>query len=65
MRTKYHPLRKGFNECMGFYEKRDNVLKSVKKKYDTDTNSQPEAMGAKIEAHIPLSDQFSLNFDLY
>ena len=58
-------LRKGFNFALGWYEKRDNVSQTPRKKHDVDLNSQPEAMKAKGEASIPISDQYTLGLNVY
>ena len=58
-------LLKGFNYALNYYQKRDDSSSTPRKKYDVTLNSQPEAMKAKGEASIPISDQYTLGLNVY
>jgi len=64
MIQKYHPLRKGYNEALGYYEKSNSVSDTPKRKCYMEINSQPEAIKAKSEASISSLSQYSITFNI-
>ena len=64
-KIKYYPLRRGFNECLGIYEKRDDSCMTKSKRKSTEKRETPKGIDNITEVSIPTSTQYLLNYDMY
>ena len=64
-KNEFYPLRRGYNDCLGVYEKRDDTNFTRKRNRIGNEVDVPNGNRIIIESHIPIQQQYSLNFDMF
>jgi len=64
-KEKYYPLRKGYNDLLGYYEKRIDLKGSIAKKTKSSQFDTPRGEVSRIEASAPIHLRDQLSFDMF
>ena len=64
-KNENYPLRKGFNDALGYYQSRNDAVSSSVTKKGAYKDVQPQAYASRTEVKLPTHIQGSLKFDMF